>query len=614
MSWGIAMTVVKFIHKVTDGEVNGGHLNLKDTEGKKYGKYFPEKGAPLLIIDQNNREFKAVMNNRQQIWGALRRWFEANEIIAGTLIRVKYDTNEAPKYDPETKKERYVVHLEVISRPERENSLNKTTEIKQQEITRPLLLNEHVISKISSLLESKKQIILYGPPGTGKTFMAREYVKHTIYSILPKFSVLAKYGTEEQKALESGEYTRFRIEKGQNPGKFDNLKVGDTVWIYNPSDEDENRGLIGLAVCTKKESEFARFSPYLLSEQPIITKDELKIISPEYNKSRFNHSVYEFDTDELEKLGEVLAKKNVKLNYEFVTFHPSYAYEEFIEGLKPVTENGQIKYKVEAGVFKRICREAYNALLHFAGVNKEWKDGKDLPELNAEEINKVKSVIDKAPKFYLIIDEINRGDISRIFGELITLLEADKRLFAENELIVTLPYSKTRFGVPPNLYIIGTMNTADRSIALIDVALRRRFGFIELMPDYEVLEKELLDGKEDEAKDIKELAISVLKALNEKIGKLYDRDHQIGHSYFLKLKDCKSRKDTIEMLKQIWFFEVIPLLQEYFYDSPKKLKDVAGDFIELDSDSQSYEFRKMDEFDDNEFISALKKIAGERSG
>jgi len=283
-------------------------------------------------------------------------------------------------------------------------------------------------------------------------------------------------------------------------------------------------------------------------------------------------------------------------------------------------------------------------ILHFAGVNKEWKDGEDLPELNAEEINKVKSVIGKAkdgedmpelnagetnainkvPKFYLIIDEINRGDISRIFGELITLLEADKRLFAENELTVVLPYSKTKFGIPPNLYIIGTMNTADRSIALIDVALRRRFGFIELMPSYKVLLKELgienvesengavekiKSWSENDLNDIKKLTVKVLYSINEKIRKLYDRDHQIGHSYFLKLKDCKSRDDAIEMLKQIWFYEVIPLLQEYFYDTPKKLEEILGDFVKVEGNS--YEFKNPDEIPD--FIGLLRKLTGEKS-
>jgi 5-methylcytosine-specific restriction endonuclease McrBC GTP-binding regulatory subunit McrB len=316
-----------------------------------------------------------------------------------------------------------------------------------------------------------------------------------------------------------------------------------------------------------------------------------------------------------------LAKKFVEenaLTYEeveskaFVTFHPSYAYEEFVEGLRPETDKeDRITYKVKEGIFKKICRNAYNALLNHAGIEKKWKEGEGLPTLTEDELVKVKSSLSDAPKFYLIIDEINRGDISRIFGELITLLEADKRLFAEYELTATLPYSKKKFGVPPNLYIIGTMNTADRSIALIDVALRRRFGFIELMPDYDVLRKKLIK-EEDEAKDIKEVAIKALQVLNEKIRNLYDRDHQIGHSYFIKLKNCKTRKDTIETLRQVWFYEVIPLLQEYFYDSPEKLGEILKDFVSVSDDS--YDFRKIDDFTDEEFEGALGKIAGESSG
>lgn len=454
------------------------------------------------------------------------------------------------------------------------------------------------IEKMDKVLSTKKQVILYGPPGTGKTWLARDYVYKTLPKYLPKYSILLKYNTEEQEKLENGEYVEFNVKKNGNPGKFDNLEAGDAAWIYNPSDKDENRGLIGLAICIEKKDKSATFSPYLLRKRPIITKEELGIISSKYSKPNFNYLVYEFDTDELKKLGEILIRKNVKLNYEFVTFHPSYAYEEFVEGLRPKTDReGKITYEVEEGIFKRICRNAYNALLRFAGVNKEWKEKEGLPELNVEGINKVKSVIgetpkseeinnDKVPKFYLIIDEINRGDISRIFGELITLLEADKRLFAENELIVTLPYSKTRFGIPPNLYIIGTMNTADRSIALIDVALRRRFGFKELMPSYKVLFEKLGIGNvesEEEAvreiekwsesdlrNDVKKLAVKALYTLNQKISLIYDRDHQIGHGYFLKLVD--SSGNEMETLRRIWYNEVIPLLWEYFYNDWEKLR------------------------------------------
>jgi len=281
-----------------------------------------------------------------------------------------------------------------------------------------------------------------------------------------------------------------------------------------------------------------------------------------------------------------------------------------VEGLKPTADDeGNIKYEVDDGIFKRICKDAYNALMHHAKVDKKWE--KDLPELNETELRNVKNSIGDAPEFFLIIDEINRGDVSKVFGELITLLEADKRLFADNEIITTLPYSKEQFGVPPNLYIIGTMNTADRSIALIDVALRRRFGFIELMPDYDVLEKELIE-EDDEAKEVKKLAIDTLQALNKKISNLYDRDHQIGHSYFIKLKNCKTRESAIKMLKQIWFYEVIPMLQEYFYDSPEKLGEILKDFVTVSDNS--YDFKKIEEFEDESFKDALRKIAGESGG
>jgi MoxR-like ATPase len=303
----------------------------------------------------------------------------------------------------------------------------------------------------------------------------------------------------------------------------------------------------------------------------------------------------------------------------FVTFHQSYSYEEFIEGLKPVSKDGQISYSVEEGIFKKMCRDAFNALCVRAGVGKTWAQNEGLPDLSDEEKKRIKDILegDDFPRFYLVVDEINRGDISRIFGELITLLEADKRLMGENELIVILPNSKTSFAVPPNLYIIGTMNTADRSIALIDVALRRRFGFIELMPDYELLEKQLLgEDITDEVRKIRELAINVLKRMNEKIGEIYDRDHQIGHSYFIQLKDAETEEEAKGLLKEIWFYEIIPLLQEYFYDSPEKLVEVLGEGFFDSHTERCYKIKDIS-ISDEDFVTALEAISsrtGEESG
>lgn len=195
----------------------------------------------------------------------------------------------------------------------------------------------------------------------------------------------------------------------------------------------------------------------------------------------------------------------------------------------------------------------------------------------------------KAKPFYIIIDEINRGNISKIFGELITLIEKDKR----DNLKLTLPYSQKPFSLPSNLYFIGTMNTADRSIAILDTALRRRFVFKELEPNPEIIQ----EGENPQIDNKVDLSV-LLAALNVKIEQLYDRDHRIGHSYFLNAINIKS-------LKQVWYYQIIPLLLEYFYNDGEKVSKVIGEkFIQKKTGTVNYNLSN-EEFT-NELLSLCK--------
>lgn len=313
----------------------------------------------------------------------------------------------------------------------------------------------------------------------------------------------------------------------------------------------------------------------------------------------------------------------------FTTFHQSYGYEEFVEGIKPMMNNEansqEIQYEIKDGIFKEFCERALAVKQKFNFVQirdsflSHCREKKSIiykdKEYKFEEpnnliigklrihINYIREVIDQIGlsygdlsdaeidgyirskinsddsiishykiilnyfyckyinfSFVFIIDEINRGNVSKIFGELITLIEPSKRIGADEELKVTLPYSKEEFGVPKNVYILGTMNTADRSITSLDTALRRRFEFVEMMPDPSVLSDNC------EGVNLQEL----LKAINTRIEYLLDREKTIGHAFFIGVKN-------LEDLKKVFQNKIIPLSQEYFYNDYALISAVLND-------------------------------------
>jgi 5-methylcytosine-specific restriction enzyme B len=385
------------------------------------------------------------------------------------------------------------------------------------------------IIELATLADTTRNLILYGPPGTGKTYavnrFARFYLGEQLSTPISSDQrrrdlirsltwhdviALAMYLKRSQKTL-------FKVpEISEEPLVQDFLDFTQTKKI-------NNQIWSTLQIHTSKKVTTVKYKnrqPPFLFEKTEQSEWKLTEEGEGYVEVKLANIL-----DELEHPEE--SQPDISDYMRFVTFHQSFAYEEFVEGLKPVTtEDGQVLYRVEDGIFKELCRRAQD---------------------------------DPDHKYLLVIDEINRANIAKVFGELITLIEDDKRLEEEHEITVQLPYSKETFGVPENVLILGTMNTADRSIALLDIALRRRFTFVEQMPDPSLLK---LIGDVDLS--------ALLDQLNRRITALLGQDYQIGHSYLMGV-------ETIEALHFAWYRQIMPLLQEYFYDDWERLKAVVGD-------------------------------------
>lgn len=404
--------------------------------------------------------------------------------------------------------------------------------------------------------------ILYGPPGTGKTFtLNKEYFsKYT--------SNETSLSAEQHFINVVGECSWWQVIAIalMQEGKSKVSALSENKWIKQKA-ALSNSNTIRPTLWSQLQShtiEQCSFVNVKAKQQPFIfnkTEDSLWEILPEEVKENAPELL-----ELLESVENFKPRTDKTIErFVFTTFHQGYSYEDFIEGIKPVLEenDGQLHYQIEDGIFKRLCSKAES---------------------------------DPQNKYAIFIDEINRGNVSAIFGELITLIEADKRKGAANELTVILPYSKRSFSVPSNIDIYGTMNTADRSVEALDTALRRRFSFVEMLPDASKLENKQIEGID--------LAL-LLNTLNERIEVLVDRDHTIGHAFFMNI-------ESLSDLRSAFANKIVPLLQEYFYGNYRKMEMVIGSAFFNITEANKVKFAvKSDEFDADGTVYHIKNISHE---
>ena len=451
-----------------------------------------------------------------------------------------------------------------------------------------------------------KNIILYGPPGTGKTYSTVLYAVSLCDGIpveelqnKPYETVLARYNelkNNEHRIAFTTFHQSYGYEEfieGIRPVLCKENVVNETSDIqYEFSDG------IFKYFCEKAKAVTVQSSNIEIRKNPTVWhvlldgsgESDLKKKCFENNYIKIGWSKYdEIVTEQTPGISDLSRK--IVLNFQDEMEIGDIVFvqknKRTIDGIGIIT--GEYKFIKEDGRFPRTRSVRWVA----KGINEDvyelnkntYLDRKSVYPLKNMDIREVIKLIEKytgpytisvkenTKPYVFIIDEINRGNISKIFGELITLIEETKRIGEKEAVMATLPYTKKPFGVPNNVYILGTMNTADRSIALLDTALRRRFNFIEMMPDTSVFTKLGIHK-------INDIDIPLLlDTINKRIELLYDREHTIGHAYFTSFKKDPSLKN----LAEIFLNKIIPLLQEYFFEDYSKIQLILGDNAKTDN-------------------------------
>ena len=446
----------------------------------------------------------------------------------------------------------------------------------------------------------EKNTILFGPPGTGKTYSTVTYA----VAIVEKESL--KKIEEEARDDYSAVYERYKkyIEEGYIEFTTFHQSYGyeDFIEGIKPVVDSEDESSVDVkydvkpgvfkAFCEKiSHTGSVSFESLGINESPTIWKVSLMGTGEnpvrkdcmENGRIRIGYQNIEADSED----SQVEGKKTINAFYSKMRIGDivlSCYSSSTIDAIGVVTGDAEWNSSITDS-YKGVRKVNWIV----KGINEDILKYNNNKTLTMPTIYRLKSVTlgnvmdivlkynpelqqtnDASKNYVFIIDEINRGNISKIFGELITLIEENKRLGGSEEKLVKLPYSQDLFGVPSNVYILGTMNTADRSIATIDTALRRRFGFVEMMP-----KEEFLDGVEVEGINIR----IMFQKMNAKIAVLYDREHTIGHAYFAPLVDeyNATGNASLTTLGRIFKNKIMPLLQEYFYDDYEKIGLVLGD-------------------------------------
>lgn len=592
--------------------------------------YFTQKHIELLIkwqgqkSDKDNPEQKSDSQQLKQAYDIVARWAEAVQQKLFPQGRVKirrspvnqggnffpylwakiYPTFESPESLA------YTVHISTDELAVKIDTINAPTSLVKEYSH---LRGDYANSSIVSCLNHKDALAMDFEELVEWTNNAITNFGYTYDDVVRKLNLL----DAETNIVKEGKFKIYEV--------AENVPLNQI--LYGPPGTGKTYHTIEAAVKAAEPKEYAKLG---IDSKLGATEEQRQQLMKQY--------------ESLSKSGRI----------RFVTFHQSYGYEEFVEGVKANTEDGEISYDVEKGVFRQICDEAtkhttekaaskaHNFELCWQAFSEQLVEKESLEikmsqtsfhviDFNAKRIffeksngkkdhtlsiNTLKDIFEgsrdytsglgvyynplvrylrglvaieqqpaiKRQNYVLVIDEINRGNISKIFGELITLIEPSKRKGREEEIELLLPCSGDKFSVPSNLHIIGTMNTADRSLAMMDTALRRRFDFVEMMPRADLFSAHCIEWHGQKI-DLK----SLLEALNKRIEVLYDREHTLGHAFlFPAYNAAKSGQHELafDALKAAFKNKIIPLLEEYFYEEWNKIRLVLGDSLK-EGDNES---------------------------